>query len=149
MGGGGSPRPRHQARGAGPDRRAARDQSRDPAQLGDPGRDRRGRPAGDNDQRCGADRGAGAGKPGAAPGERDLEERVGFLRGGARPPTAVIVKFIDAHREEHGVEPICAQLQIAPSTYYAAKTRVPSARSVTDAATTAVIERVHAENFVV
>jgi putative transposase len=59
----------------------------------------------------------------------------------------VIVEFIDAHREEHGVEPICAQLQVAPSTYYAAKTRRPSARSVTDAATTAVIEKVHAENF--
>ncbi len=59
----------------------------------------------------------------------------------------MIVEFIDAHREEHGVEPICAQLQVAPSTYYAAKTRRPSARSVTDAATTAVIEKVHAENF--
>jgi len=61
----------------------------------------------------------------------------------------VIVEFIDAHREEHGVEPICAQLQIAPSTYYAHRTRLPSARSVTDAATTAVIEAVHAENFAV
>jgi putative transposase len=59
----------------------------------------------------------------------------------------VIVEFIDAHREEHGVEPICEQLQVAPSTYYAAKTRRPSARSVTDAATTAVMEKVHAENF--
>ncbi|WP_244522791.1 IS3 family transposase [Geodermatophilus africanus] len=76
-----------------------------------------------------------------------LKSASGFLRGGARPPTAVIVEFIDAHREEHGVEPICEQLQVAPSTYYAAKTRRPSARSVTDAATTAVIEKVHAENF--
>jgi putative transposase len=57
----------------------------------------------------------------------------------------MIVEFIDAHREEHGVEPICEQLQVAPSTYYAAKTRRPSARSVTDAATTAVIEKV--QNF--
>jgi putative transposase len=32
-----------------------------------------------------------------------------------------------------GVEPICATLQVAPSTYYDAKTRVPSARSVRDA----------------
>jgi putative transposase len=40
-----------------------------------------------------------------------------------------------------------AGVQIAPSTYYAAKTRPPSARSLTDAATTAMIERVHAENF--
>jgi putative transposase len=59
----------------------------------------------------------------------------------------VIVEFIDAHREEHGVEPICEQLQIAPSTYYAHRTRPPPARSVTDAATTAVIEKVHAQNF--
>ena len=59
----------------------------------------------------------------------------------------MIVEFIDAHREEHGVEPICAELRIAPSTYYAHRTRPPSARSVTDAATTAVIEQVHAENF--
>ena len=59
----------------------------------------------------------------------------------------MIVEFIDAHRDQHGVEPICEQLQIAPSTYYAHRTRPPSARSVTDAATTAVIERVHADNF--
>jgi putative transposase len=30
------------------------------------------------------------------------------------------VAFIDAHRQEFGVEPICRQLQVAPSTYYAA-----------------------------
>ena len=29
-----------------------------------------------------------------------------------------MVAFIDAHREEYGVEPICAVLPIAPSTYY-------------------------------
>ena len=29
-----------------------------------------------------------------------------------------MVAFIDAHRDEYGVEPICAQLPIAPSTYY-------------------------------
>ena len=29
-----------------------------------------------------------------------------------------MVKFIDDHREEHGVEPICDVLPIAPSTYY-------------------------------
>src|SRR5690606_39755670 len=37
--------------------------------------------------------------------------------------------------------------QVAPSTYYAAKTRTPSRRSVTDAATTTLIEQVHAENY--
>jgi putative transposase len=50
------------------------------------------------------------------------------------------------------VEPICAVLteagaKITPSTYYTHRTRPPSARSVTDAATTAGIETVHAENY--
>jgi putative transposase len=38
----------------------------------------------------------------------------------------VIVGFIDENRDELGVEPICADLQVAPSTYYAAKSRPPS-----------------------
>jgi len=47
----------------------------------------------------------------------------------------VIVAFIDDHRDEFGVEPICTTLQVAPSTYYAAKRRqlAPSARAVRDA----------------
>jgi hypothetical protein len=35
-----------------------------------------------------------------------------------------MVTFIDAHRAAYGVEPICAQLPIAPTTYYEAKARV-------------------------
>ncbi len=34
-----------------------------------------------------------------------------------------MVSFLDEHREEHGVEPICRQLPIAPSTYYEQKAR--------------------------
>ena len=34
-----------------------------------------------------------------------------------------MVSFIDAYRCDHGVEPICAQLPIAPSTYYEHKAR--------------------------
>lgn len=34
-----------------------------------------------------------------------------------------MVSFIDAHRAEHGVEPICAQLPIAPSTHDEHKAR--------------------------
>jgi putative transposase len=47
----------------------------------------------------------------------------------------VIVAFVDEHRDEFGVEPICTTLQVAPSTYYAAKKRqlAPSARAVRDA----------------
>ncbi len=29
-----------------------------------------------------------------------------------------MVGFIDAHRDAHGVDPICSMLPIAPSTYY-------------------------------
>ena len=56
-----------------------------------------------------------------------------FRPGGARPPTAVMVSFIDEHRDTLGVEPICKALQVAPSTYYAAKKRQPSARAIRDA----------------
>ena len=46
----------------------------------------------------------------------------------------MIVGFIDEHRDELGVEPVCRALQIAPSTYYAAKRRQiePSARVLRD-----------------
>ena len=42
-----------------------------------------------------------------------------------------MVAFIDDHRGEYGVEPICAALPIAPSTYYAhrARRRDPQQRS--------------------
>ena len=30
--------------------------------------------------------------------------------------------YIDANHQEFGVEPVCETLQVAPSTYYAAKT---------------------------
>jgi hypothetical protein len=80
------------------------------------------------------------------------QERVGFLRGGARPPLPLIVAYIDQHKFAHGVEPICRVLteagaKIAPSTYYATTSRPPSARSVTDVATIQVIERVHSDNY--
>jgi len=45
----------------------------------------------------------------------------------------VVVQFIDDHRDRFGVEPICRVLtehgvKIAPSGYYAFKTRSASAR---------------------
>jgi putative transposase len=63
-----------------------------------------------------------------------------------------MVSFIEAHREEHGVEPICQQLPIAPSTYYEQKgrerdpSRLP-ARAVRDTELREAIERVWTENF--
>jgi putative transposase len=46
-----------------------------------------------------------------------------------------MVAYVDAHRDEFGVEPICRTLEMAPSTYYAAKRRevAPSARALRDA----------------
>src|SRR5690625_2929726 len=72
---------------------------------------------------------------------------VEFLRAGARPATAVVVRFIDDHRDRFGVEPICRVLtelgcKIAPQTYYAFKKRPPSARSLRDAQLIVEVERV-------
>jgi hypothetical protein len=36
-----------------------------------------------------------------------------FFGAGARPPTQEVVAFIDANRDEFGVEPICAVLRSA------------------------------------
>jgi putative transposase len=57
-----------------------------------------------------------------------------------------MTRFIDERREEFGVEPICAALPIAPSTYYAAKSRPPSARAVRDEQLKSEILRVYREN---
>jgi putative transposase len=57
------------------------------------------------------------------------------------------VRFISAHRERWGVEPICRVLQIAPSTYYAAVSRPLSARRQRDEQLKLEISRVHHDNF--
>jgi putative transposase len=61
----------------------------------------------------------------------------------------VVVDFIDGHKERFGVAPICRVLsehgcKIAPSTYYAARSRGPSARDRRDSEVLAQIVRVHA-----
>ena len=63
-----------------------------------------------------------------------------------------MIDYIDAHRDAFGVEPICrtlaaAGVAVAPSTYYAAKTRPPSARAERDAVLRPEIARVHRDNF--
>jgi putative transposase len=63
------------------------------------------------------------------------------------------VAFVDANRSRRsaglvwGVEPICRVLQVAPSTYYAAKKRPPSARAVRDEQLKVEIRRVYEANF--
>jgi putative transposase len=84
--------------------------------------------------------------------ERDLAYGFGFLRGGARPPLTVIIDYIERYKNVFGVEPICtaltsADVPIAPSTFYAARTRPPSARAVRDEELKPVIARVHKENY--
>ena len=58
-----------------------------------------------------------------------------------------MIAYIDAHRARFGVEPICAVLQFAPSTYWSTKRRPPSARARRDEELKVHIARVHAENF--
>ena len=59
----------------------------------------------------------------------------------------MIVEFIDANRDELGVEPICKALQVAPSTYYAAKRRPPSARAVRDAVLVPILVALWTANY--
>jgi putative transposase len=56
---------------------------------------------------------------------------------------------VDAHREQHGVEPICRVLGVAPSTYYAVKARErePSERALRDAGLLGEIRRVYEANY--
>jgi putative transposase len=64
-----------------------------------------------------------------------------------------VIAFIDAHKDRcsaglrWGIEPICKQLRIAPSTYRAAKQRPPSARSLRDAELRPEILRVWEQNL--
>jgi putative transposase len=62
------------------------------------------------------------------------------------------VEFVDSQRELHGVQPVLQALegtpaQIAPSTYYAARTRPASARTVRDGEVIDEIVRVHEANY--
>ena len=58
-----------------------------------------------------------------------------------------MVEFIDAHRGEFGVEPICRALQFAPSTYYDAKSRPESQRARRHRAMGAVLVSIWAANW--
>ncbi len=63
-----------------------------------------------------------------------------------------MVSFIDQHRAEYGVEPICVQLPIAPSRYYEHKAREANAERLPlrlrrDRDLVPEIRRVHEENF--
>ena len=101
----------------------------------------------------GSTQGVATGEQGTETGQRDPEDGVGLFRpGGARPPTAALIGFIDEHQDRYGIEPICGVLPIVPSTYYAhqAPRRDPqrrSQRAKRDAALRLEIERVWAANL--
>jgi hypothetical protein len=63
-----------------------------------------------------------------------------------------MVSFIDEHRAKYGVESICVQLPIAPSTYYEMKAREADSAKVPprvkrDGELSVEIRRVYDENF--
>ncbi len=58
-----------------------------------------------------------------------------------------MVNYIDENREEFGVEPICDTLQFAPATYYAARSRLPSARRLWDAMLMPILFAIWTANF--
>ena len=58
-----------------------------------------------------------------------------------------MIIYIDEHRRSFGVEPICRTLAVAPSSYYAARVRPASARSIRDEALKSEIARIHREHF--
>ncbi|MBO2458105.1 IS3 family transposase [Actinomadura violacea] len=81
-----------------------------------------------------------------------LKAAAGFLRGRARPAAQVLTAFIDAFKKVFGVEPICRVLsehgtKIAPSTYYAAKSRPASARAERDAWLKTEITRIYTDDY--
>jgi transposase InsO family protein len=63
-----------------------------------------------------------------------------------------MISFVDAYRDDHGVEPICRVLEIAPSTYHVhaarrAKPETAPARVRRDVGLCVEIRRVFDENF--
>jgi putative transposase len=57
-----------------------------------------------------------------------------------------MTRFIQEHRGSFGVEPICRVLAFATSTYYACRTRPPSARELRDEQLEREVARVHKAN---
>ncbi|MCQ9346854.1 IS3 family transposase, partial [Corynebacterium phoceense] len=70
-----------------------------------------------------------------------------------RPTHDQMISYIDAYKDQFGVEAICRVLKqadrgfITSRGYRKATTRVPSARALSDSLLIPEIQRVHAENF--
>ncbi|MCT1685253.1 IS3 family transposase [Corynebacterium appendicis] len=82
-----------------------------------------------------------------------LKTAFSFFRGGTRPSHQKMIEYIDAYRDRFGVEAICRTLKetecgfITSRGYRAAKTRAPSARSLSDALLIPELVRVYEDNF--
>ncbi|EPM5600721.1 IS3 family transposase [Citrobacter braakii] len=75
-----------------------------------------------------------------------------FCPGGARPPLEKIMPLLENLSGEHGVGPVCHELDIAPSTYYwhQQRRKCPerrSSRDKRDAVLIPEIQRVYEENY--
>ncbi|MDY7523063.1 IS3 family transposase [Sphingomonas sp. 10B4] len=71
-----------------------------------------------------------------------------FCAGGARPPRQMVMSFIDMHGKEQGIEPICRELAVAPSSYHEHSARLADpakrpARAKRDDEIKDHIQRVH------
>jgi len=58
-----------------------------------------------------------------------------------------MTRYIEDNKQTFGVEPICRELEIAPSTFYAARSRPTSARELRDVELKVEIERVFDQNY--
>jgi putative transposase len=58
-----------------------------------------------------------------------------------------MITFINENKAAYGVEPICREIQIAPSTYYAARSRPPSARAIADEELKRQVLEVYRQNY--
>ena len=76
-----------------------------------------------------------------------------FFRSGARPSHDEIIRYVDAYRDQFGVELICRVLAntvgvfMTSCGYRAAKTRPLSHCAIRDQVLNEEMERLHAENY--
>ena len=101
----------------------------------------------------GAEEAAGR-ERGIAPGERDIDDGVGFSRGQARPDTALMVAYIDEFKDRFRVGPICRVLaasldcgSVTPRGYRMFRSRPVSRMAARHEALARDILEIHADFF--
>ena len=76
-----------------------------------------------------------------------LKAATTYFREGGRPPCKVMIRFVDEYRLAWPVAAICVAVGLAERTYYAAKARPLSVRSVADEAHKVKIRVVWESNY--